>query len=121
MEDIPNEDPTVSMYSPMEKIPSAEYNVILFANALIVNGEYQRCAHLIRTRPNKQSISSPLGRFLGFYALYMAGEKMKEKPETDQTEHHLKLQNPFLADLVREMSPLYVEVSHPRYIYLCVP
>ena len=95
-------------------IPLREKDQILFAQSLILNGEYLRCAHMLRrqaatkngnssssssssssgdgggglssTLPNVYtSISSPLGRFLATYSMYMAGEKLKEQQLVEKT------------------------------------
>ena len=88
-------------------IPANEIDLVFFARSLVTNGEYQRCAYLLR-RPSTTStasstahplqhgdniptvpslltagvVKSPLGLFLSAYSMYMAGEKLKEQQAT---------------------------------------
>ena len=88
-----------------DDVPSQELDLLLFARCLITNGEYQRCAHLLRNKPKEASVDinvvlnsssgttknskslvgsavkSDLGIFLSVYSLYMAGEKLKEQQQ----------------------------------------
>ena len=90
-------------------IPANEIYLVYFARSLVTNGEYQRCAYLLR-RPSTTgtanptahpqqhgananaltgpslltagTVKSPLGLFLSAYSMYMAGEKLKEQQAT---------------------------------------
>ena len=88
-------------------IPANEIDLVFFARSLVTNGEYQRCAYLLR-RPSTTAnptttahpqqhgdntptvpslltagvVKSPLGLFLSAYSMYMAGEKLKEQQAT---------------------------------------
>ena len=88
-------------------IPANEIDLVFFARSLVTNGEYQRCAYLLR-RPSTTGtanpsahpqqhddnaptvpslltagvVKSPLGLFLSAYSMYMAGEKLKEQQAT---------------------------------------
>jgi Anaphase promoting complex subunit 8 / Cdc23 len=92
-----------------EIVSEKEQDLLLFARSLLTNGEYQRCAHLLRRstkgsicseidsrdsrHPNSISVTtkamsklltngavkSKLGLFLSVYSMYMAGEKLKEQ------------------------------------------
>ena len=92
-----------------EIVSEKEQDLLLFARSLLTNGEYQRCAHLLRRstkgsncneidnhdsrQPSSISVAaitmsklltngavkSNLGLFLSVYSLYMAGEKLKEQ------------------------------------------
>ena len=72
-----------------------DYDLVMFCNSLITSGEYQRCAHIIRSkRPSLSKEMAPifsnkehdgndtsvnLLKFLAFYSTYMAGEKIKDQ------------------------------------------
>lgn len=87
----------------------SEYDMILFCNSLINAGEYQRSAHLMRSKSGKKSLSL-LGQFIGFYSLYMTGEKIKDQSITEISGNNKsKHQNPVLSELVLDMTPLYVQ------------
>ena len=96
---------STSLQHSSDDVPSEELDLLLFARCLITNGEYQRCAHLLRRKPKNSSIDisvvlnsssgttknsrllvgsavkSDLGLFLSVYSLYMAGEKLKEQQQ----------------------------------------
>eukprot|EP01041_Mallomonas_annulata_P003336 gene3336-6600_t len=107
--DSSDDDDIAFQSSYTEKISNAENDLILFANTLLGSGEYQRCASLMRTHNKK--INSMLGKFIGFYALFMAGEKLKDQNITESPEgiDKTRSRNPFLLDLIRDMSLLYRE------------
>ena len=97
---------STSLQQSSDDVPSEELDLLLFARCLITNGEYQRCAHLLRCKPKNAStdvnivlnscsrttinpkllagsaVKSDLGLFLSVYSLYMAGEKLKEQQQT---------------------------------------
>jgi len=68
-----------------------EKDYILLGQSLVLNGEYLRCAHMLRKQDtgsastlqlghtNTMKVSSALGVFLATYSLYMAGEKLKDQ------------------------------------------
>ena len=103
-----------------ESISNLEYSSILLANTLILNGEYQRCAHLLRIRNgNTTSLpSSRLGKFLSLYSLYMAGEKIKEQLISESPDSKSEsAKNPFLSEVVKDLLPLYAKVRRFLYHY----
>ena len=68
---------------------SREADLVLVGQSLIVNGEFQRCWHLLRSTFMKGSAaappsSSPLGQFLVCYALFMTGEQLKTQQQLEQ-------------------------------------
>jgi anaphase-promoting complex subunit 8 len=106
---IPNEHMEVPAMASQEKMSSVEYDLILFANSLLSNGEYQRCANLMRNK--SKFISSSIGTFINFYSLYMAGEKIKEQSISEGSEklNKIYVKNPFLSDLFHETLSYYNE------------
>lgn len=99
-------------------IPSSEKNLIHYANLLIVNGEYQRCAHVLRGKRLSNQINSNIGTFLTYYSLYMAGEKMKELSISEGSQNKTSTKdsnkgnrdvhfNPFLNDIFKDLLPAY--------------
>lgn len=96
---------STSLQHGSDNVPSKELELLLFGRCLITNGEYQRCAHLLRRSSNNISVDmnvdsnssssaarnsklhfnsavkSDLGLFLSVYSLYMAGEKLKEQQQ----------------------------------------
>ena len=103
-----------------------ESDMTLFAQALVTQGEYQRCAHLMRK--NSNNIKTNLSLFISSYALYMAGEKLKSQQKLESNNHPIKSlssisndksidsgasygkvlvvpKNPFLKDLFDELKP----------------
>lgn len=57
-----------------------ESDMTLLAQSLLNQGEYQRCAHLMRKNNN---VKTNLSLFLSTYALYMAGEKLKNQQKVE--------------------------------------
>jgi anaphase-promoting complex subunit 8 len=102
--DLDNDTDEISFNENTSNIPPQEYDLLLFAKNLLNNGEYQRCAHLLRRKPirkdcngdskkgttssipasasEKGVVSSTLGLFLSAYSMYMAGEKLNEQQQT---------------------------------------
>ena len=91
-------------FSLVERVSERENDLLLLARSLLTNGEYQRCAHLLRRSTNfaartnlldrtgidtsakgtskllaNEAVKSKLGIFLSVYSMYMAGEKLKEQ------------------------------------------
>jgi hypothetical protein len=75
----------VPLHSNSEMVPAGEQAILNFANLLITTGEYQRCAHILRTRRADNNLSSKLGIFLMAYSLYLAGEKIKDQSAAEKT------------------------------------
>lgn len=139
-----------------EKYSRRERDHILLAQSLVTSGEFLRCAHFLRKQASVQGrgeasrsksgavenvsslkVTSKKGIFLAVYALYMAGEKLKEQqllevraaetkeaeklaqdgrlaggaggaPKTvDATANKVQPGNPFLGDLFNDLFPLY--------------
>ena len=110
-----------------------EVDALLLAQNLISSGEYHRCAHFLRRHKGGRGIiSSRRGLFLKFYALYMAGEKVKDQQSVENSASKNSngskssaaaksldpatskspsgtgtAKNPYLADTFRELLPLF--------------
>lgn len=95
-------------------------DLTMLGQALMSQGEYQRCAHLMRRNgPPKTNIDL----YIAAYALYMAGEKVKTQKLSEVTRskeektlpsetstskaQHQVAKNPYLKDLFQELYPLY--------------
>jgi hypothetical protein len=127
-------------------------DAIIFSTTLLRNGEFHRCANLLRksrlsssNNPGNSSLmmnASALALFLASYALYMAGEKVKDqtiadtkvsndaatsktanpkaasRKGADEETHHQgnasvnTNRNPYLNDIFRDLYPLFV--AHVR-------
>ena len=103
-------------------IPSTkELHKVMFGSSLISSGEYQRCAYLLKSKTTGD-VKSNLGNFLAAYALYMAGEKIKDQTANeDQTGG--KTRNPFLGDLYIDLYPRHSAGTmdgHLLYIFAVV-
>ena len=71
-----------------------EKDLILLGQSLILNGEYLRCAHMLRKQgdsssaphahTNTMKVRSAHGIFLATYSLYMAGEKLKDQQQVEK-------------------------------------
>jgi hypothetical protein len=81
-------DDDYNRYDPYEGVPPALVDLFTFAKSLLVGGEYQRCAYLLQTKfsghyasksGTKHTRSIQISHFLRCYALYMAGEKLREQ------------------------------------------
>ena len=146
----------VLTWGEQENYSRRERDYIMLAQSLIASGEFLRCAHFLRKQASVQGrgeasrsksgavesvsslkVKSKKGIFLAVYALYMAGEKLKEQQmleiraaETKEAEKLAQdgrpvgeqelLQrlldmvadrnqsgNPFLGDLFNDLFPLY--------------
>ena len=85
-------------------------------------GEYQRAAYILRSKENNQKVSSKLGIFLSVYALYLAGEKIKDQIDSETCGESAanSVKNPFLNEIYKELTPLYSDGGmdgHLLYIY----
>lgn len=67
-----------------EAVPAGEQALLNFANLLVSSGEFQRCAHMLRTKRAENQLSSRLGIFLMAYSLYLAGEKLKDQSAAEK-------------------------------------
>jgi hypothetical protein len=125
------------LYENHNRLPANERDIIHFSNLLISNGEYQRCAHLLRLRRANSTLNSSIGIFLMAYSLYLAGEKIKDQLQveklgdlhghpnsillswflvnlfflgTNQTAYNGEpVSNPFLKEIFNLLYPLYTE------------
>lgn len=87
-----NVDSFVELGLSDEKVGTKEVGAILLGSSLMATGQYQRCAHNLRSEGSRK-IQSNLGIFLYAYAQYLAGEKVrmqakeeKEKKEKGKTQ-----------------------------------
>lgn len=74
----------VPLHAVSDMVPANERSVIRMANLLISTGEFQRCAHILRSRRAEKLLTSKLGTFLMAYSLYMAGEKLKDQTAAEK-------------------------------------
>ena len=117
------------MKDPMRQDFSSD-DLVLFGNSLIVVGEYQRCAQIIRSRKGRELFADcpvPTTRslrelqFLAAYSYYMAGENIKDQLEHESSGYHDSVsinitnagnrtpsRNPYLTDLYHELMSLYL-------------
>ena len=95
--------------NPYAEITDAkELSKVMYACTLLNAGEYQRCAYMLRNKsiPSKSTyLQSNLSVFLGSYALYLAGEKIKEQVENETKGPSPR--NPFLGDILSDLMPKY--------------
>jgi len=82
----------------VEPLTRGEKDHILLGQSLILNGEYLRCAHMLRRQEqdtgsssslqyghtNAMKVTSAHGVFLANYSLYMAGEKLKDQEQVER-------------------------------------
>ena len=81
---FPGLDTSSSSSSPSSSLPSSsphgpDYPYILLAKALISSREYHRCFTTLLGGGGSRRVHSPLGLFLGYYSMYMAGEKTRDQ------------------------------------------
>ncbi len=112
-----------------------EVDVALFARTLLDSGEFQRCAHLLRKSEimptqlieeedgNKSRGGSPLFIYFSCYALYMAGQRLKQQNTMELKQEVVgeslssvdkKARNPFLTDVFKILYPLWLSDSQTR-------
>lgn len=72
---------TTDVYNINEEIPNWEMDLINFANTLLINGEYQRCSHVLGWNKQGNSISkmSNLRLFLAAYSSFLAGKNLQSQ------------------------------------------
>ena len=71
--------------TPSMKLTKRENDMLLLGVSLLQNGEFHRCAHLMRSQSNSKTgsrllmHSGALAQSIACYSLYMAGEKVREQ------------------------------------------
>jgi hypothetical protein len=122
MNDDNDQESDTLLYINAASVPMKERNVIHYANLLLSNGEYQRCAHMMRNKIMINPEKSIISIYLSYYSLYMAGEKLKDqsisenqntiivtskdgvKSTTVQSTPHI---NPYLNDIFKDLLVIY--------------
>ena len=108
------------------RVSNREKPLVQFATLLLSTGEYQRCAHFLRTHRTNHNIKSNLGLFLNAYSLYLAGEKLKAQEAAEGSHSQSQCSddranmNPFLNELYQDLTALYQAGTmdgHLMYIY----
>jgi anaphase-promoting complex subunit 8 len=121
-------------------ISQSEYNLILHAQALIANSEYQRASHsLLNPRQASKRIESSLGLFLAYYSMYLSGERIKDQhlqewiasdspslgnqatnsPAATGSESNMsEFKNPLLPELYHQLYELYSKSSEKMDSFL---
>ena len=113
-------DQLIPVHGQSDQVPQREKAFIQFANLLLTTGEYQRCAHFLRTHRANNAIKSNLGLFLNAYSLYLAGEKLKAQAIAEGATENTSRVNPFLTELFQDLTVLYQSGrmdGHLLYIY----
>jgi anaphase-promoting complex subunit 8 len=82
-----HDDTFVDLNVSEEKVNVKEIGSIFLGSSLMATGQYQRCAHNLRSEGNRK-IQSNLGIFLYAYSQYLAGEKVRiqTKEEKEKKE-----------------------------------
>jgi len=94
----------VGLPMPEEALAEEEESAYLLAKAIFDLREYMRCWHFLC------SARSSRGRFLKYYALYLAGEKQKEEDALQQSDAEKPAEgnalNPKLEEIHRDLERL---------------
>lgn len=120
----------------VESCSKSEQSHLLLASSLLSNGEYQRCAYMLKKKGARRgNTNSNAGLFLLYYSQYMAGEKLKDQLYSESTKiqanptgpvkqaddhptdekvinpnNNLKLlKNRYLVEIYNALAPLYLE------------
>lgn len=118
-------------------IEAGEIDVIQFSQSLMAMGEYQRCAHLYRSPMGLKPHLSSLSVFIACYSLYMAGEKLKDQADSENTQslsnsfntpmesHDVSnksnksanlSRNPYLLEIFTDLLPLYEDFHSDLFL-----
>ncbi len=91
-------------YNSLDNVESHEIDQIMFANSLFINGEYQRCAFMLKknAKGSQKPISSEIGIFLTYYAQYMAGDKLKDQLYSESLKIKVVLPAPKTGEEAKE-------------------
>lgn len=76
---------------------------ILLAKVYFEVKEFLRCAHLL------QDNHTPHGRFLKWYAKFLAGERLRQQQRIEAKDHaqRASIRNPYINEILNEMHPCY--------------
>lgn len=118
------DESATNIFSHEEVVGANEIGVIMLSSSLLSMGQYQRCAHNLRSEGSRK-IRSSLGIFMYAYSQYLAGEKqraqqkdekekrnegktqLKNKKHDGFTDSDIKIKNPYLQQLYGDLLPIY--------------
>lgn len=121
-------DHSENLFLVEEQVGRYEVGAILLGSSLMASGQYQRCAHNLRSEGSR-TIRSHLGVFLYSYAQYLAGEKLrvqakeeKEKKTSSQGKNAKKSEsdvstiNPHIDSLYAHLFSIYRSGTMDSYL-----